>query len=34
MRLFVLPHEYNFRFAFPVMVRERVRIIHGRHDNY
>ncbi len=34
VRLFVLPHEYNFRFEYPMMVRQRVRVIHGRHDDY
>jgi hypothetical protein len=34
MRLFVLAPEYNFRADYPTMVRERVRVIHGRHDDY
>jgi hypothetical protein len=34
VRLFVLAPEYNFRADYPTMVRERVRVIHGRHDDY
>jgi hypothetical protein len=34
VRLFVLAPEYNFRFDYPTTVRERVRVIHGRHDDY
>lgn len=34
IRLFVLPPEYNFRYMHPTTLRELVRIIHGRHDDY
>lgn len=34
MRLFVLAPEYNFRLGYPTTVVERVRIIHGNHEDY
>jgi hypothetical protein len=34
IRLFVLPPEYNFRAMHPTTLREMVRIIHARHDDY
>lgn len=34
VHLFVLAPEYNFRLGFPTVVAERVRVIHGRHDDY
>jgi hypothetical protein len=34
VQLFVLAPEYNFRIDYPTAVRERVRVVHGRHDDY
>lgn len=34
LRLFVLAPEYNFRIDYPATVVERVRVIHGRHEDY
>jgi hypothetical protein len=34
MRLFVLAPEYNFRLGYPTTVVDRVRVIHGNHDDY
>jgi hypothetical protein len=34
LRLFVLAPEYNFRLGYPTTVVERVRVIHGAHDDH
>ena len=34
VRLFVLAPEYNLRLGEPATVVDRVRVIHGRHDDY
>lgn len=34
MRIVVLPPEYNYRTGEPGTVVGRVRVIHGRHDDY
>ncbi len=34
LRLFVLAPEYNLRLGYPSTVVERVRVIHGEHDDY
>lgn len=34
MRIVVLPSEYNYRTGSPGAVVGRVRVIHGRHDDY
>jgi hypothetical protein len=34
VRLFVLPAEYNLRLGEPATIIDRVRVIHGRHDDY
>ncbi len=33
VHLFVLAPEYNFRLGYPAVVAERVRVIHGRHED-
>lgn len=32
--IFVLPPEYNYRTMFPAFFRDKVKIIHGRVENY
>ncbi len=34
LRLFVLAPEYNLRLGYPTTVVERVRVIHGEHDDF
>jgi hypothetical protein len=34
VRIFVLAPEYNFRLGYPATVVDRVRVIHGRHDDF
>jgi hypothetical protein len=34
LRLFVLGPEYNLRLGYPTTVVDRVRVIHGRHEDY
>lgn len=34
VHLFVLAPEYNFRIGYQATVVERVRVIHGQHDDY
>lgn len=34
MRIMVLPPEYNYRTSAPGTVVGKVRVIHGRHDDY
>ncbi len=34
LKLFVLAPEYNLRLGYPTTVVDRVRVIHGRHEDY